>query len=67
MIPLIYEIMTNASNIANVIKELSEIIEPVSIIIAGFLQIKSFLQIQNLVKKKRKKTVKRKDRKKSYR
>lgn len=61
MIPLIYEIMTNASNIANVIKELSEIIEPVSIIIAGFLQI------QNLVKKKRKKTVKRKDRKKSYR
>ena len=67
MIPLIYEIMTIASNIANVIKELSEIIEPVSIIIAGFLQIKSFLQIQNLVKKKRKKTVKRKDRKKSYR
>lgn len=59
MIPLIYEIMTIASNIANVIKELSEIIEPVSIIIA-FLQIKSFLQIQNLVKKKKKKTKKRK-------
>lgn len=51
---LIFEIMTIASDIANVIKALSEIIEPVSIIIAGFLQIK------NLVKKKKKKTAKRK-------